>query len=84
VPGWPSIEYNNKLPLTYIIVSSAEARTGPRPESSGNADSQRTPRIAAAAAGGSAPAPGDGGRPVDNPTDDRAMVPYQAEAGNAR
>ena len=68
----------------YIIVSSADARTGPRPESSGNADSQRAPRIAAAAAGGSAPAPGGGGRPVDNAADDRALVPYQAEAGSAR
>ena len=68
----------------YMIVSSAEARTGPRPESSGNADSQRTPRIAAAAAGGSAPASGDGGRPVDNPADDRALVPNQAEGGSAR
>ncbi len=68
----------------YVILSSAEARTGPRPETSGNADRQRTPRIAAAAAGGSAPAPGDGRRPVDNSTDDRALVPYQAEAGNAR
>ncbi len=68
----------------YIIVSSAEARTGPRPDSSGNADSQRAPRVAAAAAGGGAPAPGGGGRPVDNAADDRALVPYQAEAGNAR
>jgi hypothetical protein len=61
-------------------VPSAEARTGPRPESSGNADSQRAPRVAAAAASSSAPAPGGGGRPVDNSADDRALVPYQAEA----
>ena len=57
----------------YIIVSSADARTGPRPESSGNADSQRAPRIAAAAAGGSAPAPGAEG---DQWTMPRTTAPW--------
>ncbi len=68
----------------YIIVSSADTRTGPRPENSGNADNQRAPRVTAAAAGGSAPTPGGGGRPADNAADDRALVPYQAEASSAR
>jgi hypothetical protein len=66
--------------------SLVQSGSGPRPEATGSADAgvQRTQQHAAAAAGSAAPPPVDGGRPADNPTDDRALVPYQAEASNAR
>jgi len=66
--------------------SLAQSGSGPRPEAAGSADAgvQRTPQHATAAAGGAAPPPADGRRPADNSMDDRALVPYQAEASNAR
>jgi hypothetical protein len=66
--------------------SLAQSGSGPRPEAAGRADAgvQRTPQHTAAATGGGAPPPADGRRPADNAADDRALVPYQAETGNAR
>jgi hypothetical protein len=65
-------------------ISIAETRTGPRPEATSDADSQRAPQVTVAAASNSASPPADSRRPADNPAEDRALVPYQAEAGSAR
>jgi hypothetical protein len=67
-----------------VTVSIAEIRTGPRPENTSGADSQRAPQVTAATAGSNAPPPADNRRPADNPAEDRALVPYHAEAGGAR
>lgn len=63
-------------------ISVAETRTGPRPEATSGAESQRAPQVTVAAASNASP-PADGRRPADNPAEDRALVPYQAEAGTA-
>jgi hypothetical protein len=70
--------------ILMVSIAIADTRTGPRPENTGSADNQRAPQIPAAAAGSNAPPPADNRRPADNPAEDRALVPYQAEAGGAR
>ncbi len=75
-------KYLNTI-ILMATVSLAQSGSGPRPEAAGSTDNQRTPQSTAAASSG-APPPADGRRPVDNPADDRALVPYQVEAGNAR
>jgi hypothetical protein len=79
LPGYHIFQLN-LLPLFSI----AETRSGSRPETASGTGSQRAPHIAAATDSGSAPPLTDAGRPAINITDDRALVPYQAEASSAR
>ncbi len=74
-------KYLNTI-ILMATVSLAQSGSGPRPQAAGSTDNQWTPQSTAAASGSAPPA--DGRRPVDNPADDRALVPYQAEAGIAR